>query len=47
MTELCDYYKYYLQDPIIMTPGFFKILYCYNEKKKEIIYKKIKRAFDF
>jgi hypothetical protein len=47
MAEMCEYYKYYMQDPLIVYAEHFKILYCYLEKKKEIAYKKIKKLLNY
>jgi hypothetical protein len=44
---MCEYYKYYMQEPIVATAQHFTILYCYSEKKKEIAYKKIKKLLNY
>ena len=46
MIDICDYYKYYLQQPLIASSSLFKLLFCYSEKKKEIMYKKLKKQLN-
>lgn len=46
MTELIEYYKYYLQEPLIMAAEHFRLLYCYAEKKKEILYRNLKKVLN-
>lgn len=46
MTELIEYYKYYLQEPLIMAADHFRLLYCYAEKKKEILYRNLKKVLN-
>lgn len=46
LTDLFEYYKYYINNPIVFGKEHFRILYGFYEKKKYLQYKKLKAVLD-
>lgn len=46
MAELCEYYRYYLEMPMIVQATHFKILFAYSERKKQVVYRRLKKVLD-
>jgi len=46
LKDLFEYYKYYINNPILYPKDHFKILYNFYEKKKYLQYKRLKAVLD-
>lgn len=42
MIELTTYFKYYYQNPIVIGKEHFRVIFIYNENKKELNFKLLK-----
>lgn len=46
MAEICEYYRYYIESPILTDHDHFNIFYVHTQKKKEILYKKLQNILN-